>query len=62
MDFEVKIISNLKDVKNYLKENSIHYQEDFLIDDIVFVTVHDLDILKHINKDINYKPEEYAFQ
>ncbi|PLS19517.1 hypothetical protein CVD28_03625 [Bacillus sp. M6-12] len=62
MDLEVKILSDFHKVKNTLKSISTQYQEDFLLEDIVFITVDDKTKLNGIIKYIEITDEQFAYQ
>lgn len=62
MDFEIRILSDIPTVKEELKCISNSYQEDFLLDDIVFITVDDRSKLNSILSHIEITDEQYAYQ
>ena len=63
-NFEVKILSNESEVKDLLMNVSTDYQEDFLLDDIVFVTLDNSNLskLKSIAPYIILNEETFAYQ
>ena len=62
MNFEIRILSNVLNVKNVLKNVSNFYQEDFLLEDIVFITIDDRSKLKSVLSHIEVTEEKYAYQ
>ena len=62
MDLEIRILSELDKVKSTLKSICTSYHEDFLLDDIVFITIDDKSKLNPISKHINIRDEDYAYQ
>ncbi|MFJ7371653.1 hypothetical protein ACIQVU_19845 [Lysinibacillus sp. NPDC098008] len=62
MNFEIRILSNILNVKNVLKSISIFYQEDFLLEDIVFITIDDRSKLKSLQSHIEVTEEKFAYQ
>ena len=60
MDYEIKILKDILEVKKVLKNESNYYQEDFLLENIVFISIDDLSKLKPIMSFIEIKDEEYA--
>ena len=61
-DLEIKILSDFHKVKNVLNSICIFYQEDFLLENLVFVTVDDISKLIPISNYIEIIEEEYAYQ
>ena len=60
IDLEIKILSDFQKVKNTLNSICLYYQEDFLLDDIVFVTVDDISKLDSISMYIEISEEQYT--
>lgn len=63
-NYEVKILTNETEVKKILMEISMDYEEDFLLDNIVFVTIDDSKsfMLNSIRQSIVMKEEALAYQ
>lgn len=61
MNLEIRIQSNIVNVKNVLKSISHYYQEDFLLENIVFITIDDLSKLKLLLNEIEVNEEKYAY-
>ena len=62
MDYEVKILNNIPAVKKELQSVVNNYQEDFLLEEIVFITIDDLSKLDHLSSQIEIREEQYAEQ
>lgn len=62
MNLEIKILSDIEYVKEQLKVFSQSFQEDFLLEDIVFITIDDINKLSPIMDNIEIKKEEFAYQ
>lgn len=62
MNLEIKIIGNIEDIKPQLKSISQCYHEDFLLEEIVFITIDDINKLSPLLKSIEIKEEESAYQ
>jgi len=62
MHFEIRILDNIPDIKDVLKSVSNFYQEDFLLEDIVFITIDDRSKLKSVLSHIEVTEEKYAYQ
>lgn len=58
--YEIKILSNISETKNIIKSKANFFYEDFLLDDIVFIEIDDLNLLNVISNSILVKEEEYA--
>lgn len=61
MDFEVRVLSNHSNVKNILKLACNYYQEDFLLDDIIFISIGDTSKLDAVMPFIEIIKEQHAF-
>lgn len=62
MNLEIKILNDISNVKNILKRVSNYYQEDFLLADVVFISIDNIYKLKPIQFDIHIFEEKYAYQ
>lgn len=62
MDFEIRILKDIPIVKEQLRDIVDFYQEDFLLNDIVFVTIDDKSKLSSLLGHIQITDEQYANQ
>ena len=62
MNYETKILKGNKKNKEFIKKVSKEYQEDFLLDNVVFCSLDSLKELESILPDIEIKNEGLALQ
>lgn len=64
MDFQINVKAKIEKVESFLKRESIPYEHDFLLDNVIFITtdsedklleIKELIEIKKINKETNFQ-------